>query len=783
MVAWSLLSFSTPLTVMNRSALRRTKLLITSLSGVLAITVSSALAHNTSDATSIVPGDLEYIVGGATASDAEFPFLVQVYPGGNLCGGSLISDSWVVTAAHCTVGLSASSISVRAGSNILDSGGQLIQVAEKIEHPAYNSGTYDNDIALLRLQTPVTNTNTGNINWLANNESALMPEGASVVTAGWGTTSSGGNVSSELLKVTVEMSYHNSCAAESDYSNSGYTITENMICAGVPAGGKDACQGDSGGPLILYHEGRPKLAGIVSWGIGCAEANYPGVYTRVANYADWIATESGIANGGTDISSGDGSCQIASKSERTGTEFVTDVSTGCDADTAPALDAAALFWADFLYSTVPIKVFAEFDALECGNGGAVLGAAAPWGFLKGPSLPEDDTWYSLAQANSLVGADLTPSSPDIYMVFNSEIGSPGCTTSTWYFDDGSAPTTPEGTIDLYGTVQHEIGHGLGFLSRLGADGSKRNGFDDIYSRWLYHEGVGLLKDMTDDADRAAAIVSDTNLTWAGSAVDGLASSLITGTTNGNVRMFAPSNQSSGSSVSHFDTSLNPKELMEPFKAAREDTNFLLTKNLFRDLGWMTIPDAPSITAISAGPSYLDVSVGAPYHLGNTLLITYTATCGNRSASGTGTVIRVNNLSPQTTYRCQLTVTTAAGESDPSAVVEKTTTPAQPPGSATIDSVETYGDEASFKISLTSGSSIEVDRYIVTCTAPNSATVSGESTNSNVTVSGLTEGVAYTCSAFAENVVGPGGATTASVTVDGVMPGLPIWLLYQATQSP
>ena len=103
-----------------------------------------------------------------------------------------------------------------------------------------------------------------------------------LILQGWGTTSSGGSISEDLLKVEVPFVDKETC--EQDYT--GYTISDNMLCAGEK--GKDSCQGDSGGPLVAYNNGSPVLVGVVSWGIGCAFEGYPGVYAKVSNYLDWI---------------------------------------------------------------------------------------------------------------------------------------------------------------------------------------------------------------------------------------------------------------------------------------------------------------------------------------------------------------------------------------------------------------------------------------------------------------------------------------------------------------
>ena len=750
-----------------------------------------ARADEIKDPSGIVFPDFPNIVGGNIAKEGEFPFLVRLYidVGGSsyLCGGSLLSDTWVITAAHCIDGAAASGVSIRAGSNQKSSGGEVVTANQLVMHPDYNSITFDHDIALVKLSEAVTAPKTGTINHLASNESSAMAEGSAVWVAGWGTTSSGGNTSEDLLKVSVNVSYPDACAANSSYNS--LEITDNMICAGVPGGGQDACQGDSGGPLVRYDNNDESwLAGIVSWGYGCAQANYPGVYTRVANYDAWInetVTGSDIGGGSNNSS---GACVIDASSSRTGTQMQINLNSGCTSASEETFQAAAAYWANFLYSSVKIEIDANFAPMDCTATSAVLGSAGPTQIARDTlGLPEANTFYAIAHANALVSQDLYPNGAEISMNFNSSIGTTGCLqNASWYFDDGSASSTPANTIDLYGTALHEIAHGLGFLSLLSRDGGQfEAGYSDAYTNRLYSESMGLLTNLS-DSQRQSAMTSQTNLTWAGGAVDGLASTLLQGATGGNVRMYAPNPYESGSSVSHFDKSLSPNDLMEPVKTARDDTTYFMTRNLFRDIGWETIPDAPAIASVSAGSDYIDVTTSPPYHLGNTLLLNYTATCGGASTTGTGSTLRVSGLSPETQYNCSVTATTVVGESDASPVTQTTTTPALPPGQAAIMNVDTYADEATFQIAITTSgnTSDTADTYWVECTAPDGIVVSGSSATSSVTVSGLQEAISYSCEAYAENAVGKGGSTVLSdVIVDGVVPGLPIWLLYQATQSP
>jgi secreted trypsin-like serine protease len=199
----------------------------------------------------------------------------------------------VLTAAHCvtsgTTPVAESTITVRAGSNQYSSGYTAYDVATLYVHPDWDSISFDNDVALLKLSQPVTAGKTATIEWVGIVEEALLlQDDVPVVVAGWGTTSYGGTQSNTLVKVTVDFLYPSTCQAVSDYRFG--EITDNMVCAFVEGGGKDACQGDSGGPLIRYDDAStPWVVGVVSWGNDCALANYPGVYARVANYADWIS--------------------------------------------------------------------------------------------------------------------------------------------------------------------------------------------------------------------------------------------------------------------------------------------------------------------------------------------------------------------------------------------------------------------------------------------------------------------------------------------------------------
>jgi trypsin len=222
------------------------------------------------------------IVGGDDAMPGEFPYQVswQSKHGFNSCGGSIISSEYVLTAAHCCEGVSHSYQIVAGEHNVDEDDGteQRMEIKKRIIHEDYDSSNIDNDVCVLHLEGSIE----------MNNYAAAVPieaqdhdhsEGEEFVVTGWGTLSSGGSAPSILQKVSVPFVDEKTC--KHAYGSS--SITAGMICAGRK--GKDSCQGDSGGPMV-GSDG--KQVGVVSWGYGCAEEGYPGVYTRVAHYHDWI---------------------------------------------------------------------------------------------------------------------------------------------------------------------------------------------------------------------------------------------------------------------------------------------------------------------------------------------------------------------------------------------------------------------------------------------------------------------------------------------------------------
>jgi len=250
------------------------------------VTTTTSSNGNTENCQCGVKNSGNRIVGGVETEANEYPWQVALVSSSGsrpFCGGTLISCSHVLTAAHCTAGSSASGISVLLGEHrIDDSSFNRVPLSKITDHPNYNNGNLDNDFSILTLATPVEFSNTVAPACLPTS-GANDYAGVLATVSGWGTLSSGGNQPTVLNEVDVTVQSNADC--KSAYGSS--SITDNMICAADA--GKDSCQGDSGGPLVApASNGRYELIGVVSWGYGCAMAQYPGVYARVTVQMNWI---------------------------------------------------------------------------------------------------------------------------------------------------------------------------------------------------------------------------------------------------------------------------------------------------------------------------------------------------------------------------------------------------------------------------------------------------------------------------------------------------------------
>jgi secreted trypsin-like serine protease len=280
-------------------------------------------------------GGGDRIIGGVPAKPGQYPFQVSLIRpeapagrefDGHFCGGSLISQTWVLTAAHCITDDGADApvvqpqqLNVYAGS-INFRGGDRIRVKRVVRHPAYDPVRTDHDFALLELERPPKVKSFTAIRLADKSvETRLASAKDEATVIGWGTTESG-DLSRQLLHVRVPLVENRACnesigrgrleaarqkvaelasilrlpdseaiAIEDVLKKELNVISDAMLCAGLPEGGKDSCQGDSGGPLVISDGNRGLIQiGVVSWGEGCALPGLYGVYARLPVGLDWI---------------------------------------------------------------------------------------------------------------------------------------------------------------------------------------------------------------------------------------------------------------------------------------------------------------------------------------------------------------------------------------------------------------------------------------------------------------------------------------------------------------
>ncbi|XP_025421888.1 serine proteinase stubble-like [Sipha flava] len=237
------------------------------------------------------------IVGGEKVSFGKWPWQISLRQWRtstylHKCGAALFNENWAVTAAHCVENVPPSDLLLRLGEHDLSVEEEPYGYEERriqivASHPQFDPRTFEYDLALLRFYEPVK--------FQPNIIPVCVPDddsnhvGSSAYVTGWGRLYEDGPLPSVLQEVTVPVINNSVC--ETMYRAAGYIehIPDIFICAGWKKGGFDSCEGDSGGPMVIQRpDKRWILAGIISWGIGCAEPNQPGVYTRISKFKDWI---------------------------------------------------------------------------------------------------------------------------------------------------------------------------------------------------------------------------------------------------------------------------------------------------------------------------------------------------------------------------------------------------------------------------------------------------------------------------------------------------------------
>jgi len=257
--------------------------------GESAITTTLAPTKTATPSTSCKCGRarrVSRIAGGVETEENEYPWQVGLITTvGEFCGGSLISNKEVLTAAHCTQDVGTMHVLVGEHNLNRADGERKIKVCGIKEHPNYEKGNlYDYSVLTLCEEVAFTE-NVSPVCLPTTSGIGSQYEGKDAVVSGWGHLSSGGSAPGVLMEVDVKTMSNSACC--SNYSYKCEELTNQMMCAANP--GKDSCQGDSGGPMVTRESnGAYTQIGIVSWGYGCAQSDYPGVYSRVTDQITWI---------------------------------------------------------------------------------------------------------------------------------------------------------------------------------------------------------------------------------------------------------------------------------------------------------------------------------------------------------------------------------------------------------------------------------------------------------------------------------------------------------------
>ncbi|CAD7669096.1 unnamed protein product [Nyctereutes procyonoides] len=235
---------------------------------------------------------MERIAEGYPAKKADWPWQASLQIDGiHFCGASLISEEWLLTAAHCFDIYKNPKLWTASFGTTLSPPLMRRKIQSIIIHENYAAHNHDDDIAVVKLSTPVLfSSDVGRV-CLPDATFEVLSQSPVFVT-GWGALKTNGPFPNALRQVEVEIISNDICNQVNVY---GGAVSSGMICAGFLTGKRDACEGDSGGPLVIARDRSIwYLIGIVSWGIDCGKKNKPGLYTRVTRYRDWIKSKTNI---------------------------------------------------------------------------------------------------------------------------------------------------------------------------------------------------------------------------------------------------------------------------------------------------------------------------------------------------------------------------------------------------------------------------------------------------------------------------------------------------------